>query len=462
MRTPPIDINYTITPTNAVRDPFEASRPIGFCVEIGAPRSVIGKQEVSRLLHQLCRVEKKLKLSLDSFCFADTVYESLGTTVMPLGTRRHINAILVEMYVIESNIPAFLGLDAMDEHSLTPCIMTNTLVKRVVKHGMATDIWTIKLTRAKTNHLFAPLQKPCLARFTRVQLHKLHRQFFHPSPNKLFNLRKKARPEQATPETRKALEEITSRCDPCQRMKAAPHRFRVSFGAGNVRFNERIIIDIMYLDEDPVLHIVDEGAYFSAANFLPNISTKTLWKTILDSWVTIYTGMPHRILVDQGSGFGEAFAQLCLKGGVEVQRNGIEAYASLNIGEQYHQPLRTVYRKLRSVHTGADKHLTLEMTVKAMNDTLGPNGVVTSIIVFGEHPSVFTRSETPKKGSTLDEDAKIAFEARKEMEHHMEKLRTEPALRHAVPQAADVTYERNDEVLIWREKKVNNRIGEWI
>ena len=51
---------------------------------------------------------------------------------------------------------------------------------------------------------------------------------------------------------------------------------KVSFGAEHVQFNERLLIDIMYLDSKPVIHIVDEGARFSAARFLGNVSTVSL------------------------------------------------------------------------------------------------------------------------------------------------------------------------------------------
>lgn len=124
-----------------MRDSFEATRPIGFRVDIGAPLSVIGKKELFPLIHHLDRQGKKLKPSLNSFRFADTVFESLGTTVLPIRTSFHVDAMIVEMDVVkEKNIPAILGLDAMDEQSLTLCIMTKTLVKLVVKHGKATDI----------------------------------------------------------------------------------------------------------------------------------------------------------------------------------------------------------------------------------------------------------------------------------------------------------------------------------
>ena len=72
------------------------------------------------------------------------------------------------------------------------------------------------------------------------------------------------------------LEELSKRCDPCQRIQKAPTRFSVTFGAENVRFNERLLMDIMYIDGKPLLHIVDEGTNFSAARFLPDISTKTI------------------------------------------------------------------------------------------------------------------------------------------------------------------------------------------
>ena len=126
------------------------------------------------------------------------------------------------------------------------------------------------------------MQFPVRAYFTRTQLNYLHKQFFHPSATKLYNLLKKARPEEVTPETLSILEDISKRCDPCQRITNAPNRFRVTLGAENVKLNERLQLDVMFLDGKPVLHIVDEGTKFSAARFLPtDQSTKTIWSTIL-------------------------------------------------------------------------------------------------------------------------------------------------------------------------------------
>lgn len=48
------------------------------------------------------------------------------------------------------------------------------------------------------------------------------------------------------------------------------------------------------------------------------------------------------------------------------------------------------------------------------------------------------------------------------MEHHMARLRVHRALRHQVPRSADALFQPGDKVLVWRERIVNNRIGECV
>ena len=191
------------------------------------------------------------------------------------------------------------------------------------------------------------------------------------------------------------LQDISRRCDPCQGIHTAPTRFRVAFGVEHVRFNERILLDVMYVDGKPVLHILDEGTKFSAAKFLPDVSTKTIWRTLLQIWVMIYTGLPDRMMVNQGSAFGGLFVDLAALGNVEVERSGAEAHSSLGLCERYHQPLRHTYRKIMAQHPSTEPKLALACSVKAMNDTLGSEGLVPSALVFSEYPRVITRSDTP-------------------------------------------------------------------
>ena len=326
------------------------------------------------------------------------------------------NPVLVTLDVFKADIPALLGMDILDRESLTPDTVANRLPKRVTVSGsngeqMYIDEWHIAMSCFASNHIYVPIRStPDF--FARSQLVKLHRNFFHPSAETLFNLLGRAQPEEATAGTLQTLQDISRRCDPCQRIHTALTRFRVAFGAEHVRFNERIMLDVMYVDGKPVLHIVDEITKFRAAKFLPDVSTKNIWRTLLEIWVMIYTGLPNRMIVDQGSAFGGLFVDLAALGNVEVERTGVEAHSSLGLGERYHQPLRPTYRKIMAQHPSTEPKLALACSVKAMNDIIGPEGLVLSALVFGEYSRVITRSETPEKRGTLEDRSLIAKTAR--------------------------------------------------
>ena len=236
----------------------------------------------------------------------------------------------------------------------------------------------------------------------------------------------------------------------------------MSFGAENVRFNKRLLIDVMYLDGKPALHIMDEGTDLSAARFVKEVSTAAIWATILEYWATISTGLPRKILVDQGSPFGNLFASIGALSNVDAQRTGIGSQNSLGPGERYRPPLRNTYCKLCIAYPDRDRQLLLSMSVKAINDTFGPDGLVPSALMFREFPPAFTTSETPHPRTTLDSRAAVADMARREMEKQMAAVRLKRGLRHATPPVADAIFEVGQRVLVWGKRKVENRICEWL
>ncbi len=409
----------------------------------------------------------KLIRSRNSFRFADAVYDSLGKVVIRLKTPTGQPPVFVEVDVVSADIPPLLGMDLLDRESLTPCTISNRLIKRIPifkENGEIEylDIWSIPLTRAKSSHLYEKMDLDVPVFFTRDQLSKLHRQFHHPSSEKLFKLLSRSRPDEATPETLEILKDINKRCDPCQRITNAPRRFKVTLGSEHIKFNERIQMDLMYIDSKPILHIIDEGTKFSAAQFIPNKEIGTIWDALIKCWAAVYTGLPNRILVDQGSEFGNLFVNLAAENNVQVQKTGIESHSSLGLCERFHGPLRNTFRKVMKEYPKTDMKYALAVSVKALNDTLGPEGFVPSSLVFGEYPQMVTPSESrPSRGTNM-ELARIANFARNEMETIMAHIRLKRSLNHTVPPAADRMYEKNDQVLIWREKIIANRIGEWM
>ncbi|EED11472.1 hypothetical protein TSTA_007620 [Talaromyces stipitatus ATCC 10500] len=99
---------------------------------------------------------------------------------------------------------------------------------------------------------------PCL--LTDTELCCLHRRFGHPSTNRLRRVLTRA----GHKTNKEAIEHIRKFCHHCQMYDKSPGRFWFTLHE-DVDFNHSIIIDIMYLDGDPVLHIVDKATCFNAA-----------------------------------------------------------------------------------------------------------------------------------------------------------------------------------------------------
>ncbi len=104
----------------------------GVCVDIGAPRFVIGREELNRILPQVGRHSIPKSKSKGRYRFPDAVYSSLGTVELPIATPNGIPLIYVGLDIVSADVPALLGLDILGSESLFADTVTNRLVKRVV------------------------------------------------------------------------------------------------------------------------------------------------------------------------------------------------------------------------------------------------------------------------------------------------------------------------------------------
>src|SRR6266480_7180158 len=134
---------------------------------------------------------------------------------------------------------------------------------------------------------------PCY--LTEVELRRLHRRFGHPSATRLHHILKKSGRET----DKKIIDRLTEVCDQCQKHGKAPTRFKFNLRE-EIDFNHSIIVDIMYIDNQPLLHIVDEATRFQAARWLKNVSTKATWDALRLCWIDVYIGPPDMIVTDAG------------------------------------------------------------------------------------------------------------------------------------------------------------------
>ena len=71
---------------------------------------------------------------------------------------------------------------------------------------------------------------------------------------------------------------------------------------------------------------------------------------------------------------------------IEVKEVPVEAHNSIGKVERYHAPLRRAYEIISLELKDASEELTLQMAVKAVNDSAGADGLVPTLLVFGAYP----------------------------------------------------------------------------
>ena len=72
---------------------------------------------------------------------------------------------------------------------------------------------------------------------------------------------------------------------------------------------------------------------------------------------------------------------------IEVKEVPVEAYNSISKVERYYQSLRRAYEIIRNkLYDKVSLEIVLQMAVKAVNDSAGPDGIVSTLLVFGAYP----------------------------------------------------------------------------
>lgn len=161
-----------------------------FCVDIGAPKSVIGITSLREILKEK---EISLQNSASKFRFGNNVKHSLGSTVLelkpPVGNPP---LIMAKCGVVNVDIPPLLGLDVLDKHCLVADTAENQLTKKTIIEQTGTrplyviNDWKLPTFR-RDSHVYVGMKVPPDALYTRQQLEKIHKNFFYPSVQKLFN-----------------------------------------------------------------------------------------------------------------------------------------------------------------------------------------------------------------------------------------------------------------------------------
>lgn len=222
--------------------------------------------------------------------------------------------------------------------------------------------------------------------FKLAELKRIDHGFYHPSTDKLLNLIRRTNPENATPQTKMLLEQISKQRKNCQNHAPRPLTFSATI-PDSIIFNRTVILDLKWVIGKPLLHVVDAETHYSAEKFLNGESTKDAGESLLDCWVSVYIGFPDIIKTDHGSLFkSKDWNKMPTAKFMAVEIAPINFSNSIGAGERYQDPLRIIFLKIMRAHPGAGKDLTLSMANKAINHTCGTEGLLPIFLVYGVTP----------------------------------------------------------------------------
>ena len=290
----------------------------------------------------------------------------IGSVTIPVPFN-DLNLVMdVKFRIVHDHIPTLLSMKDMLDNDLDFSIKRRTMFHKHKEHQLSLENYFL-IHRWDHGDMTYSL-------YTESELHRLHRVFGHPSVSALINLLSRAHPDKLPKEAKDQLRKLTEACVTCSVNASRPRRFKLTVGADDLRFNHIVAVDIMYIHNRPVLHLVDEATHYSAAAFLKSSKSTEVWKTILRCWARVYLGPPDFLRIDQGSNFiSKEFLDSADADGISVMSAPIESANTMSHVERYHSCIRTAFNKIRqSVPKTESDDDCLHMAVKSVNDTIGP------------------------------------------------------------------------------------------
>jgi hypothetical protein len=226
---------------------------------------------------------------------------------------------------------------------------------------------------------------------------------------------------------------------------------------GDAVFNRSIELDLCYMDSRPVLDITDKDTKYGASRFVrcssKNPTAAQLWDIFVQAWALVDIGMPDVVTTDRGTQFTSRDFELALSyHGVNQQFTGVESHHSLGANERAHAVLRRVYLKTRHDHPNISQELALAYSQKAINETIGTDVLVPTLLVYGSMPC-FRAAGLDARLQPNSERFRCMDTARAEYTRIVNHQRVEQLLRTRVPPAADRQLHIGQHVFVWREKE---------
>ena len=434
-------------------------------LDCGAPRTVCGENWLNNYLATLHENEYEL------------VKYSKSSSVFKFGNGKCIKASnLVCLPITIGTQNVILNTDVVTED--IPLLFSRNSMKRAkAKLNTADDTISmlgeeINLIITSTGHYAVPISrnKAILEQEANINListlpnmsHdqialKLHRQFAHPSPERLIKLIENS--NYRNQKLNEKILEISADCDVCKKYKKRSPRPVVGMPLAT-QFNEVVAMDIKFIEGQPILHMIDCLTRYSASAIVPNKKPESIISTIFKNWISIF-GPPHTFLSDNGGEFiNEEFISLGEAYNIRLRTTAAESPWSNGICERYNGIIGEMVKKIME-DTKCSLIVALAWANSAKNTMQTIHGFSPAQLVFGYNPMLpCVMTDKPPALSSENDYAEIVERNLKAQRSariaHVQSESSERvrrALNKNIRTSGDIKYVNGDSVYFRKNKE---------
>lgn len=298
----------------------------------------------------------------------------------------------IETEVIESDIPLLLSKAFMKNMGM----VINLGDDRIQwKRG---EIKTLKVT--STGHYAMAINKcqnfegerdfmtyvlySCGVKDSKKKALKLHKQFAHPSKEKLLKLIKDAGIRDF--ELEKEIGKLEETCETCIKFKRTPCRPVVSVPMAK-HFNDIVSMDLKVWHEKYFLVMIDMATRYCNACVIKSKAADVIIDAVMRHWVALF-GSPNKILTDNGGEFNNNdFRSMAENFNIGVMCTAAESPWSNGVCERLNAVLKDNVLKIKE-ESQCSIETALAWAVAARNALHNNHGFSPSQLVFSFNPNL--------------------------------------------------------------------------
>ena len=377
-------------------------------LDSGAGKTVCGQDWLSVYEDALQKPLENIDDQKIVFRFGDSEpVQSIKHVLLPaeLGNKQ----VFFDTFVVSSSIPLLLSRETMKKAKMTIDFSSDTVKIQNIEHPSfltSCGQYLIPILPSKEamniqSMLSIPIPASTPTKMTpKMRAEKLHKVFAHASAERIYKLHCTA--GDPDPELKKALEDTVKNCDVCQRIKRPPPRPKVCLPLSS-QFNEVVAMDIKFINQKPVLHVIDTFTRYSTGNFLKSKHASTVIEAIFRMWISVF-GRPIKFFSDNGTEFNNnEFIDLCEKYEIKVEVTPVESPYSNGICERHNAIISEMTKKTQSA-TNCSWEIALQWAINAKNNLQNIYGFSSQQLVFGKNTSLPSITDI-KNITSLNEDS---------------------------------------------------------